>query len=62
MNKNIGERWHNHKCKDNDNYIKVVHLDGELDELWFSTTKRNWVVIGIDDIKAAIKKAKKKLK
>ena len=42
-------------CTENDNFIKLIFNDGELDELHFADClKRSWTVIGATDLKAAL--------
>lgn len=49
----------NYKCKENDNNIQIVKSDGGYDELHFGTSLKSEgrVVIGMQDLKNALKEA-----
>jgi len=52
---NLGTEQIDFECRENDNFIKLIFNDGELDELHFSDClKRNWTVIGINDLRTAL--------
>lgn len=55
-----GEYTHRaHRCVDNDNSIRVCSLDGKIDEIHISDSRgKEWIVVGYEDLKNAIKKAK----
>ena len=51
----IGTEQINYECKENDNHIRLLFNDSELDELHFSDClKRSWTVIGITDLTEAL--------
>jgi len=59
MKSDIGYKDTEYPCKENDNFIKLIFNDGELDELHFTDClKRSWTVIGRKDFEAALELAK----
>ena len=50
-----------YRCKGNDVVIRLFEKDGEVDELHIAVSgEREWVVIGYEDIKKAVLKARRK--
>jgi hypothetical protein len=47
-----------YRCKENDNRIKLVLLDGEVDELHFANefATEGWLIVGFNDLKRALQK------
>lgn len=48
-----------YNCKENDSRLKVVIEDGKIGEIWIEdpTHKEQWLVVGFQDLKNAIKEA-----
>ncbi len=57
------EKTIKYKCKDNDNRIKLILLDGELDEIWVGTSLKSegYTIISAEDLRKALKLVNKKL-
>ncbi len=52
-----------HKCKDNNNVLKFIEVDGRIDEVWVNDeVDTGWTIIGIRDLTEGLEIAAAKFK